>query len=206
MTTGFKDWFGGYVWEGSKTHTIRGGERWRAGMTAHCFVDSRRKGMTRLGNYPVIRVDEIVISETLTNYELEIEIAGCRLTRDEKDLFVWRDGFRVSPSRKYVSSNHECLVKFCEYWRAQAKKERKLPFSGQLIHWQWSKENTCPLPAKYGLLCPLCGKVTPWNRAFPARRVGVAIALCGDRKCGADLRPFAAELLTSVAAKSTGRR
>lgn len=155
MTLGFKREFGLPVWEGSKTHTIRdeGGRAWRAGMTCHCFIDSRQKGMARLGNWTCTRVEPIeirlnyrVVDRVPVLSHLDITINGVQLTAGETVDFAWRDGFR--PEMRSFAP-----MAMAQFWR----KEHKLKMQGRrkfrtwrgvVIHWKWTEAGRAPLPAK----------------------------------------------------------
>lgn len=52
MILGLKDQFVSFVEDGSKTHTIRAGNRWKVGMRADLFAESRRRKV-----YASVRVD-----------------------------------------------------------------------------------------------------------------------------------------------------
>jgi hypothetical protein len=202
MLLGFKRRFGHYVWEGSKTHTIRAerrdGSTPKIGETLFCFVDPRQAGMARLGNWRCSAVEPIVISESLAKPKLEIFLGerSRRLDEGEADLFVWRDGFRNSFSRTYSLEKgcHNFQV-FCAYWRAQAKGARALPFGGRVIHWHFDAPlipanskalGRPPLPAIYGYACWECGMV---NNRFELPLDGLApkAMFCLNPKCGAAL-------------------
>lgn len=48
MILGFKNQFVPYVLDGTKTHTIRAGERWKAGMRADLFAGTRQRKVFQL--------------------------------------------------------------------------------------------------------------------------------------------------------------
>jgi len=60
---GFKDQFVPYVREGSKTHSVRSGGRWKVGMRADLFEKVRQKGMSLIFRAPVVKVEPVFIWE-----------------------------------------------------------------------------------------------------------------------------------------------
>lgn len=128
MILGFKDQFVPYVLEGSKTHTIRAGDRWRAGMRADLFSRPRQKDMRLLFRAPVVRVETIEIRETTIEGDraLEVLIDGVLLDRAETEALFWRDGFRKPEDVPAVDLAHA-------FWMD------RLPFHGQIIHWDYAR-------------------------------------------------------------------
>jgi hypothetical protein len=201
MLQGFYRRFGGFVWEGTKTHTIRDHRKDRPprpGELFYCFIDSQQPTMTRLGNFPVLKVDPIAIAPKLT-IEPEIVIAGELLDEREADLFAWRDGFRVRRG-PYRFNGAENLELFANYRFGQTKKKRAAarPFDGTLTHWTFDatpigpKDKTpgrAPLPSVYAFICPTCGKLGRRSNERDPRLENFCIS------CGADLRPFRVELV-----------
>lgn len=159
MNLGFKNQFVAYVEEGSKTHTIRGGTRWHAGMRADLFAEPRRpkvfadfcshtdkpwsecscwacergpstrvtrqvSGMRLLFRAPVVKVETIEIRANQT-----VIIAGIELSADERALFAWKDGFRPD-------GTSESFPSMIAFWKG------RLPFTGQIIHWDYSHRFT----------------------------------------------------------------
>lgn len=119
MNLGFADQFVPMVEDGSKTHTIRAGERWKVGMRADLYRESRRQkvydeygrqvsGMSLIFRAPVVRVQAVEIvcdpSKRTDGYpsartsplylQAAIYIDGSPLDEDERNAFAWRDGFR----------------------------------------------------------------------------------------------------------------
>lgn len=108
MILGFKDRFVPYVLDGSKTHTIRGGERWSVGMRADLFKNVRQKNMKLIFRANVMKVEAIRIVCDLESRpdgwpsaklaplsaKTNIYIEESRLDESERNLFAWRDGFR----------------------------------------------------------------------------------------------------------------
>lgn len=129
MILGFKDLFIPYVTEGSKTHTVRGGNRWRVGMRADLFEKVRQKGMRLIFRAPVVKVQEIEIREARNADEdltVEVRIDGCALDPAEIEAFFRRDGFRKPDDVPAVNLAHG-------FWMG------RLPFRGQIIHWDYSE-------------------------------------------------------------------
>ncbi|MBK8200294.1 MAG: hypothetical protein IPK75_18260 [Acidobacteria bacterium] len=133
MILGFKDRFIPYVLDGSKTHTIRAGERWRADMRADLFAKVRQKGMRLLFRAPVVRVEEILI-QVLPHYGPMIVIGDCALTNEEADMFAWRDGFR----HPMASKPHGAFSLMMRFWQFTHKIDAK-PFHGQIVHWDYAQ-------------------------------------------------------------------
>lgn len=145
MILGFKDRFVPLVETGLKTHTIRGGNRWKAGMIADCFARPRQKGMRLLLRAPVVKVERIRIFEyeavqrglgpipALSGNHVKdacrgphgecllVEIEGALLEHDEAEALFRRDGFN-DPT---LMASYEALL----FWKDN------LPFAGQIIHW-----------------------------------------------------------------------
>lgn len=178
MILGFKDRFVPYVLDGSKTHTIRAGQRWRADMRADLFAKVRQKGMTLLFRAPVVRVEEIEISFTdeWKGYDgsgfliKSILVNGCELSADEANQFAYRDGFRSGKFRSRARLS--ALREMSEYWEASSLE----PFHGQIVHWDYA-ERYVP--------CADCGRSHPlgpcnamfrsdWRLPRPTRAVVAA--------------------------------
>lgn len=166
MVVGFKDRFVPMVEDGSKTHTIRAGNRWRVGMRADLFARPRQRqvfalsldgqltqvaGMRLLFRAPVVGVQKIKIYE----YEavqsgrgpisplngnhvrnamrgpngesLLLTLDGVLLDADEARAFFVRDGFR----EKGTCPQYGAL----QFW------QQRLPFTGQLIHWNYEQRH-----------------------------------------------------------------
>lgn len=140
MILGFKDQFVPFVEDGSKTHTIRAGERWKAGMRADLFARPRQRDMRLLFRAPVVRVEEIEI--IIRENAPRLTIAGERLNLDEADAFFWRDGFRgPEPSPRLHGAlwrDYPHLSQAMAFWVDRNKLLRK-PFHGQIIHWDYEQ-------------------------------------------------------------------
>lgn len=126
MILGFKDRFVPYVMDGSKRHTIRAGNRWRAGMRADLFARPRQKGMRLLFRAPVVKVEEILI-RAIGASGIHVVIDDLPLTQDETESLFERDGFRKS---LVAGTSSEQALSF---WR------NRLPFAGQIIHWDYER-------------------------------------------------------------------
>lgn len=131
MLLGFKRQFHAYILEGSKTHTIRATRRTppKAGEICHCYGDVRQKTMFLLGRWPCILVQDIEISggwETRSgDFFGDVKIDGSSLDNDEREQLARRDGF---PDFAWMM----------EFWRG------RLPFRGQIIHWDFTRPVSKP--------------------------------------------------------------
>lgn len=146
MILGFKDRFEPMLTDGSKTHTIRSGKRWKVGMRADLYLSPRNKNMRLLFRATVKRVQEIRIScdpnkrgdgypsaeTTPLAIKTDIYIDGERLDPEELDLFAWRDGFRE------VDYKHGYWAQMVRFWEKQHGFGRSsFDFAGQIIHWDF---------------------------------------------------------------------
>lgn len=136
MILGFQDRFVPFVEDGSKTHTIRAGERWKVGMRADLFARPRQKGMRLLFRAQVVKVERIEIHGP----EMGIWVDGNHLGWDEVEALAYRDGFRgatVLPSLDHLANrlhrNYPAYAQMMEFWRD------RLPFQGQIIHWNYEQ-------------------------------------------------------------------
>jgi hypothetical protein len=136
MLLGFKRQFAPYVEDHSKTHTIRAMRKIapRVGEICHCYVDPRQKTMRLLGRWPCVRVEEVVIEGIWYRcgevFCGSISVAGNLLDENERDLLAWRDGFRHPPLNEKEGLGYGgCFELMMEFWRG------RLPFVGQIIHW-----------------------------------------------------------------------
>ena len=144
MNLGFNDMFEPFVLDGSKTHSIRAGDRWKVGMRADCYVRPRQKGMRLLFRAPVVRVEPVEI-RVLTGHidgwprnelcplhlKTVVLINGAPLDKDEREAFAWRDGFRQA----HFKGSFFLMMWF---WRRAHNIEQK-PFCGQLVHWDYDE-------------------------------------------------------------------
>lgn len=144
MLLGFKDQFEPFVLDGSKTHTIRAGDRWKVGMRADLYVRPRRPDMRLLFRAPVIRVEMVFITverffTQVSNYwRISLTINGQLLDRGETELFLWRDGFR--------DGSRTAIEQATDFWR------KTVPFSGQIVHWDYRRAVWPPSPPTCRLL------------------------------------------------------
>lgn len=141
MILGFKDQFVPFVEDGSKTHTIRAGQRWKAGMRADLFARPRQKGMRLLFRAMVTKVEAITITPrgiyichdrpwvAEWAHTKATEWGMVKLTKDEAELFAFRDGFRFDPNSR------GSFGLMMDFW----KRTHKLPFHGQIIHWDYAQ-------------------------------------------------------------------
>ena len=132
MLLGFKRRFKNPILNRTKKHTIRAyGKRrpFRVGDVCDCYIDPRRKSMELLGRWPCVRVQEIRMQTTKRRAGaplLFIFIDGQGpLQRDEAELLARSDGFKS-------------FDEFAAFWRG------RLPFRGQIIHWNPAVK--CGLP------------------------------------------------------------
>lgn len=163
MNLGFADQFVPFVEDGTKTHSIRAGNRWKVGMRADCYARPRQKGMRLLFRAPVVRVERVVIRCTNEpprdwdgpdaaplHLRTSIEIEGCKLTDDELDLFAWRDGFRHPLSERH-GKGYGSFFLMVDFWRRTHKFGKRVDmfryetegpaednFHGQIIHWDYA--------------------------------------------------------------------
>ena len=142
MILGFKGQFVPFVLDGTKTHTIRAGQRWTDGMRADLFTGPYKPGRRRLPfRAPVVGVEriEIFFSEKYRYYDnagvliSAILIGGCELSADEMNAFAFRDGFRSGKFRANADFAH--LREMSAYWRRTDTE----PFVGQIIHWDFEQ-------------------------------------------------------------------
>ena len=148
MLLGFKRRFAQYVWEGSKTHTIRGFRKNppKVGETCHCYVDPRQKTMALLGRWECVRVETIRI-EITWHYCASfgrVWVEGQSLTEDEANVLAWRDGFRGSSGYcancAVPSSVDKAFAEMVAYWVKLHPKRRagtRYGFRGHIIHWKY---------------------------------------------------------------------
>jgi hypothetical protein len=89
--------------------------------------------MRLLGRWPVVRVQEIEIDHLYAGQgampdRLMVRIDGIRLDWEETEALFYRDGFRSDSGTKFPAT--ACALKF---WAG------RIPFVGDLIHWDYSK-------------------------------------------------------------------
>lgn len=133
MILGFKDQFVPMVLDGSKTHTIRAGFRWKAGMRADLYTGGYRPGARRLlFRAAVTKVEAIAIKPVGIGESgfcgpfLRVAVNSRLLDGHAVENLFHADGF--IPDRRGSASRHAY-----EFFR------RHLPFTGQLIHWDYER-------------------------------------------------------------------
>lgn len=156
MLLAFQKRFIPYVLDGSKRHTIRAGERWKAGMRADLYEESRRpkkydasgaqvSGMRLLFRDLVTKVDPILIEHSgRAGFQLventSIFIAGNELKDFERDLFAWTDGFREDCNVNQPYGVVGAFEQMVAFWEAEHKFGRKIhKFGGQIMHWDYEQ-------------------------------------------------------------------
>lgn len=119
----FQRRFEAKVLDHSKRHTIRakrkGKRQWRVGDVCDCYGDGRQKTMHLLGRWPCVKVQDIRIFELRIARRQSmpaVEIDGVLLTRDERERLAVSDGFTS-------------FARMMDFW------EGRLPFRGDIIHW-----------------------------------------------------------------------
>ncbi len=128
MLLGLQDRFVPLVETGAKRHSIRAGERWRAGMRADLYARPRQKGMRLIFRAPVTQVDRIRITVLPLNWierytpSLRVSINGQPLDPGEIELLARCDGFP------------EGADEMAGYWR---RTHGGGVFHGQIIHWDF---------------------------------------------------------------------
>jgi hypothetical protein len=117
MLLGFKKRFEAKILAKEKRHTIRdrrkGKRQIRVGDRLDCYVNPRQKSMRLLGRWPCTKVQDIEIH---WHPGFWIVVDGEKLSRSENEQLARADGFR----------NFVAMLRF---W------EKRLPFSGVIIHW-----------------------------------------------------------------------
>lgn len=118
----FQRRFAPMIMDGSKTHTIRADRVHpdKPGNTLHLYTGLRRPGAVLLMRVPCIAVEKIEIWITPGNTRVVL-ISGVALDAGEAEALARRDGFK----------NFRDMM---EFW------DGRLPFSGQIIHWKWTRK------------------------------------------------------------------
>lgn len=133
---GFQDRFVLRVRSGAKRHTIRAGDLWRVGMTAHLYEKSRQPGMALIFRSPVVKVEEVVISKTWTpRFQVQVEIEGLLIGPDECAQLARADGF-------------DNFTEMVAFWEKRLLKCGAEGWYGQLIHWDYEQRSTAALPKR----------------------------------------------------------
>ena len=122
----FRPRFVPFILGKKKRHTIRATRKIRdkVGSTAHLYTGLRTKKTVLLGRHPIIKVEAIEIFPRAGNeYDPIVYIDGVALTKDEREKLARLDGF-------------ENLAEMAGFWHG------RLPFSGEIIHWNPEVECT----------------------------------------------------------------
>lgn len=127
---GFKRRFVPMILDGSKRHTIRGkrDRPIKVGEALHCYVDPRRKSMTLLGRWRCVRVQAVEIRgyfPRVGDFIGGVFIDGEQILQDECEALARSDGF-------------QSFADMMKFW------DGRLPFHGDLIHWDYT--DTCSAP------------------------------------------------------------
>jgi uncharacterized protein YqfB (UPF0267 family) len=112
----FQQRFVGAVLSGRKNHTIRAHRKHpdKPGDTMHLYTGLRTKKARLLMRRPCVKVEEILIEEICST---QIYVDGVELDLAERNRLARADGFDSFEQMK-------------EFWKG------RLPFKGQIIHWQ----------------------------------------------------------------------
>lgn len=156
MMVPFRRRFAAYVQDRSKRHTIRLVRKnpIQVGDRLDCYLEPRRtpKGEKALllGRFKCVRIEPIEIVCRLPGWAFkgsyaanvdfyavfQVSVAGEWLTRDERDVFAWSDGFRHS-DRTRRTDTRGCFGFMADYWLEDMKKRKlRWPFVGVVIHWE----------------------------------------------------------------------
>lgn len=119
----------------TKKHTIRANRRHpdKVGNIAHLYTGLRTKKTSLLGRHPIVKIEDIEISAgcVVRSRSCRCGVVGCQrlpriwiadqeLSIDEREKLARLDGF-------------QSLAEMQQFWRG------RLPFRGQIIHWNPSK-------------------------------------------------------------------
>jgi hypothetical protein len=112
MILGFNEAFVRAIVAGTKTHTIREGQRWRAGEVAHFCVRAHQPDQYEFwAPHPILSVQDIELTAT------NLYVDGRLLPPAELLALAQADGFATAD---------ELFAFFAD---------KQLPFRGQLVHW-----------------------------------------------------------------------
>ena len=125
----FKERFAPFILDGRKRHTIRATRKVRdkVGNIAHLYVGLRTKWAFLLGRYQIIKIEPIEILHGCTckqvacEHSVRVLIADQELSADEREKLARLDGF-------------EDFTEMKAFWKG------RLPFRGEIIHWNPSKQ------------------------------------------------------------------
>lgn len=121
----FKERFAPFILDGRKRHTIRATRKVpdKVGNIAHCYTGLRTKSTRFLGKWPIIKIEAIEILPECLDVKcpshVTVIIAGQELSPDEREKLARLDGF-------------EDFKEMREFWTG------RLPFKGEIIHWQFN--------------------------------------------------------------------
>lgn len=123
----FKERFAPFILDGRKRHTIRATRKVpdKVGNIAHLYTGLRTKNVKLLGRYPICRIEEIKITVecdcAAPDCPLDsprVFVGGEELFSDERETLARLDGF-------------EDFTEMKAFWKG------RLPFKGEIIHWQF---------------------------------------------------------------------
>src|SRR5262249_29422194 len=115
----FQPRFVPFILDGRKQHTIRAYRRnfrEQAGNVCHLYTGLRQPGARLLGRFFCTRVENIVITPGRM-----VRVGGEWLEPSEYGRLARADGFESSAA-------------MMDFWTG------RLPFNGQIIHWQWNQD------------------------------------------------------------------
>jgi hypothetical protein len=108
----------------TKCHTIRATRRHpdKVGNIAHLYTGLRVKNAAKLlGRFPIVKIEPIEISECPCHCQkVNVTISNETLSHDEREKLARLDGFKDFTEMK-------------AFWKG------RLPFKGQIVHWNPSK-------------------------------------------------------------------
>lgn len=112
----------------TKRHTIRATRRHpdKVGNIAHLYTGLRVKNAARLlGRFPIVKIEDIEITAKCDldccTLKTHVTIAGFHLDEGESEKLARLDGF-------------ESFKEMAAFWKG------RLPFKGQIIHWNPSSQ------------------------------------------------------------------
>lgn len=143
MILGFKHRFVPIIEAGSKTHTIRGGQRWKVGMRADLYAHPRQKNMRLIFRAPVIQVEIIEFWDTGLERPLHERVAVYRngkvLDGDQRNDLAYRDGFQNDPELARIGILNGCFAQMVQFWAStHGLGHRTNKWFGQIVHWDYS--------------------------------------------------------------------
>jgi len=123
----FKERFVTMILTGKKNQTIRKKRKGQAkpGSILYLYYGLRTKWCRKLKEVICLCIEEIIITE-----KEAVFINGKKLTKNEKDLLAYNDGFRneeINLPERYTG----CFNIMFRWWN----QTHKLPFKGDIIYW-----------------------------------------------------------------------